>query len=168
MKQKFSFLVVLFGILSCSFPALARGPVAATAPAKANATAPAPEVSSAVMDWKDAVEGTDVNAIAALYDKNAIMISTFVQAPLTTRAALIAYYKKVIANPDVRVEIEEEHPRQFGSMAVNTGRYTLSYTQEGEEVVVPARFSFTYQLQGKKWVIVDHHSSAVPTSQNLK
>jgi hypothetical protein len=67
----------------------------------------------------------------------------------------------------VRVEVQETHPRRFGNMAVNTGRYTLSYTQEGEEVVVPARFTFTYQLQGGKWIIVDHHSSAVPTPQNL-
>lgn len=127
-----------------------------------------PDVDSAIMEWKEAVEGGDANAIVALYDKNAIMISTFVQAPITTRAGLLGYYKKVVANPDVRVEIEEEHPRKFGNMAVNTGRYTLSYTQEGEEVIVPARFSFTYQLQGKKWVIVDQHSSAVPTPQNIK
>ncbi len=126
------------------------------------------EVDSAIMDWKEAVEGGDAQAIVALYDKNAVMISTFVQNPITNNAALLGYYKKVVSNPDVRVEIEEEHPRKFGNMAVNTGKYTLSYTQEGEEVVVPARFSFTYQLQGKKWIIVDHHSSAVPMPQNVK
>lgn len=143
-------------------------------PASARELAPtmlkagAPDVGSAIQDWKGAVEGRDVEAIAALYDKNAIMISTFVQNPLTERKALLSYYKKVVANPDVRVEIEEEHPRRFDDMAVNTGRYTLSYTQEGEEVAVPARFSFTYKLQGEKWMIVDHHSSAVPMPQNIK
>ncbi len=120
------------------------------------------DLDSVLMDWKEAVEGGDADAIVKLYDKKAIMISTFVQNPITKHDELLSYYKKVIVNPDVRVEIEEEHPRRFGNMAVNTGRYTLSYTQEGEEVVVPARFSFTYQLQDKKWVIVDHHSSAVP------
>lgn len=143
-------------------------------PASARESAPemvkagVPEVSSALEDWKEAVEGGDAEVIVRLYDKNAIMISTFVQNPLTSNAALLGYYKKVVANPDVRVEIEEEHPRKFGNMAVNTGRYVLSYTQEGEEVVVPARFSFTYQLQGKKWMIVDHHSSAVPIPQEKK
>lgn len=127
-----------------------------------------PEVASALDNWKDAVEGGDAEEIVALYDKKAIMISTFVQLPITTRAGLLGYYKKVVANPDVRVEIEETSPRKFGNMAVNTGRYTLSYTQEGEEVVVPARFSFTYQLQGKKWVIVDHHSSAIPVPVEVK
>ncbi|MEK6746728.1 MAG: DUF4440 domain-containing protein [Pseudomonadota bacterium] len=162
MKQKFNFWVLLFAVLSCSFTASARE----LAPTMLKAGAP--DVGSAIQDWKSAVEGRDVEAIAALYDKNAIMISTFVQNPLTTNKALTGYYKKVVSNPDVRVEIEEEHPRRFGDMAVNTGKYTLSYTQEGEEVAVPARFSFTYQLQGKKWMIVDHHSSAVPMPQNIR
>ncbi len=144
-----------------------------TSPAYARGTAPVsvkegiPEVSSALDAWTQAVEGGDAQAIVALYDKSAIMISTFVQQPITKNSDLLSYYKKVVANPDVRVEILETHPRRFGNMAVNTGRYTLSYTQEGEEVVVPARFSFVYQLQGARWVIVDHHSSAIPTPQNL-
>jgi|CXWL01.1.fsa_nt_gi hypothetical protein len=143
-------------------------PVSARESAPVAVKAGVPEVEDAIMDWKEAVEGGDAQAIVGLYDKNAVMISTFVQNPITSNAALLGYYKKVVSNPDVRVEIEEEHPRRFGNMAVNTGRYTLSYTQEGEEVVVPARFSFTYQLQGKKWMIVDHHSSAVPMPQNVK
>ncbi len=143
-------------------------PVSARESAPVAVKAGVPEVEDAIMDWKEVVEGGDAQAIVGLYDKNAVMISTFVQNPITSNAALLGYYKKVVSNPDVRVEIEEEHPRKFGNMAVNTGRYTLSYTQEGEEVVVPARFSFTYQLQGKKWMIVDHHSSAVPMPQNVK
>lgn len=162
MKQKLGFLVALFAVLS--FPAFARE----AAPATAAASSSLPELDSVITDWKNAVEGGDAKAIMALYDKNAIMISTFVQNPLVGSEAILGYYKKVLANPDVRVVIEEEHPRKFGDVAVNTGRYTLSYTQEGEDIIVPARFSFTYQLQGKKWIIVDHHSSAVPTPRNFK
>lgn len=155
-------LIVSFLIALLASPAFARG-AAPIASVKEGAS----EVAGALDAWKQAVEGGDADAILALYDRNAIMISTFVQQPITRRAELLAYYKKVVANPDVRVEIQETHPRRFGNVAVNTGRYTLSYTQEGEEVVVPARFSFVYQLQGGRWVIVDHHSSAVPTPQNL-
>jgi hypothetical protein len=161
-KKIFKLWLVTLIFVPFAFSAYARE----SSPVAVNAGMP--DVDSAIMDWKEAVEGGDAKAIVALYDKNAVMISTFVQNPITSNAALLGYYKKVVANPDVRVEIEEEHPRQFGNMAVNTGRYTLSYTQEGEDVVVPARFSFTYQLQGKKWIIIDHHSSAVPTPQNIK
>ncbi len=127
-----------------------------------------PEVAAALEDWKNAVEDGSAEAIVALYDKKTIMISTFVQNPITNREGLLGYYKKVVANPDVRVEIQETHPRKFGNIAVNTGRYTLSYTQEGEEVVIPARFSFVYQLQGNKWMIVDQHSSRVPNAGEIK
>ena len=97
-----------------------------------------------------------------LYDKNAIMISTFAQEPLTKHEQIIGYFKKVIVNPDIKVDIEDSHPRIFGNVAVNSGRYTLSYTQEGETVSIPARYSFVYVLQGGKWLIVDQHSSRVP------
>lgn len=152
-------LAVPFLMFLLAFPAFAR----AAAPSGA-----APQVENAILEWKTAVESGNAQAIADLYDKNAIMISTFVQMPITRHGDLLAYYKKVVANPDVHVEIEETHPRQFGNMAVNTGRYTLSYTQEGEEVSTPARFSFVYQLQNGKWIIVDHHSSRVPTPTDIK
>lgn len=162
MAKKIAKLCLVVSLLSLfASPAFARG-VPQVAVKEGT-----PEVASALDAWKQAVEGGDAQAIVALYDKNAIMISTFVQQPITKNTDLLAYYKKVVANPDVRVEVEETHPRRFGNVAVNTGRYTLSYTQEGEEVVVPARFSFVYQLQSGRWVIVDHHSSAIPTPQNL-
>lgn len=155
----FALFLIIFAAPTLSF---ARG----SAPVAVKAAVP--DVSSALVDWKDSVEGGDVDVIMALYDKKAIMISTFVQSPITSREGLFGYYKKVVANPDVRVEIEEENPRKFGNMAVNTGRYTLSYTQEGEAVTIPARFSFVYQLQGNKWIIVDQHSSRVPIAAEIK
>ncbi len=46
--------------------------------------------------------------------------------------------------------------------AVNTGYYTFSYVQNGEAKTLPARYSFTYVQSGDHWLIVDHHSSAMP------
>jgi|SoiMethySBSTD1v2_1073268.scaffolds.fasta_scaffold296153_3 hypothetical protein len=34
--------------------------------------------------------------------------------------------------------------------------------REGQPVTTQARFSFTYRLRDGRWMIVDHHSSAVP------
>jgi len=130
-----------------------------TQPALADKT---PDVGAALTQWKEAVESAKVDDIMKLYDKHAIMISTFAQNPMTDRKEIMGYYKKVVVNPDIKVEIEDSHPRVFGTIAINTGRYTLSYSQEGEPISIPARFSFVYQLQGGKWIIVDHHSSRVP------
>jgi hypothetical protein len=124
-----------------------------------------PKVEDAIKGWKAAVESRNIDKIVSFYDKKAIMFPAFAIKPLTTRAQLTEYYKKVTANPDVKVEITETHPRQFGNVALNSGLYTLSYTQEGESIVIPSRFSFTYILKDGKWVIVDHHSSKVPLEQ---
>lgn len=124
-----------------------------------------PDVKVALDQWVAAVEGGSAEKIVDLYDKDAIMISTFVQNPMTKREQLRDYYKKVVSNPDVKVEVQETHPRRFGNAAVNSGRYTLSYTQDGETVSLPARFSFTYVLEGGKWMIVDQHSSRVPLEE---
>jgi hypothetical protein len=47
----------------------------------------------------------------------------------------------------------------YGNAAVNTGYYTFSYVKDGETKSLPARYSFTYD----RWMIVDHHSSAIPS-----
>ena len=53
--------------------------------------------------------------------------------------------------------------RVYGDTAVNTGSYTFSFIKDGETKTVPARFSFTYVKDGQNWMIVDHHSSAMPS-----
>jgi hypothetical protein len=53
--------------------------------------------------------------------------------------------------------------RVYGNTAVNTGYYTFSYVQNGESKTFPARYSFTYVKDGDRWMIVDHHSSAMPS-----
>lgn len=119
-------------------------------------------------DWVAAVESGSLDAIMKLYDQDAVMISTFAQHPLTKRDQIMGYYKKVVSNPDIDVVVSESHPRLFGNMAINTGEYTLNYTQDGEPVSIPARFSFTYRLRGDAWIIVDHHSSRVPIAEQSK
>ena len=44
----------------------------------------------------------------------------------------------------------------------NTGYYTFTYVKDGETKIFPARYSFTYVKNGENWLIVDHHSSAMP------
>jgi hypothetical protein len=54
--------------------------------------------------------------------------------------------------------------RVYGNAAVNTAYYTFSYRKNGEARELPARYSFTFVKAGDEWVIVDHHSSAMPAA----
>lgn len=132
-----------------------------------NATA-APDVGQALTTWKAAVESGKLKDVMKLYDKKAMMIPTFAQSPLTKYEQIQEYYKVVLANEGIHVEILESHPRIFGDIAIDDGRYELSYIQEGEEVSVPARFTFVYQLEGGKWLIIDHHASQMPDKREKK
>ncbi len=127
-----------------------------------------PSVDKALTDWKAAIESANVDVIMKLYDKNAVMISTFAQEPMTKRDQIKGYFKKVVPNPDIKVDIKSSQVRLFGNVAVVNGRYDLSYTQDGEPINIPARYTFVYNLEGGKWLIVDQHSSRVPLPDEEK
>jgi hypothetical protein len=42
------------------------------------------------------------------------------------------------------------------------GPTARSPINHGETKLLPARYSFTFVKQGEIWMIVDHHSSAMP------
>lgn len=66
------------------------------------------------------------------------------------------------ALPGLKVSFGQQLIRVYGDTAVNTGYYTFSYVRDGETKTLPARYSFTFVKDGGRWMIVDHHSSAVP------
>ena len=79
------------------------------------------------------------------------------------RAAVREYFVGVVkAVPDVKIEFGEQLIRVYANAAVNSGYYTFSWVKDGETKSLPARYSFTYVKDGDRWVIVDHHSSALP------
>jgi hypothetical protein len=66
--------------------------------------------------------------------------------------------------PGLKVAFGDQLIRVYDcGTAVNTGYYTFSYVKDGEAKSLPARYSFTYVKRGDAWLIVDHHSSALPS-----
>ncbi|MGB2597518.1 MAG: DUF4440 domain-containing protein [Pseudolabrys sp.] len=77
------------------------------------------------------------------------------------RSALREAFKVL---PGLKVAFGDQLIRVYDcDTAVNTGYYTFSYVKDGETKSLPARYSFTYVKRGDAWLIVDHHSSAVPS-----
>ena len=102
--------------------------------------------------------------IAALYAPEAILLSTFDPKPLETPAEIAAYFHKLTQNPNLKATVQTEKIHTFTDGGVNSGLYTFSYTKDGKEVRVPARFSFVFHRTPAGRLIVSHHSSVVPTS----
>jgi len=83
-----------------------------------------------------------------------------IPATQSLRDYFVAAFK---ALPGLKVTFGDQLIRVYGNTAVNTGYYTFSYVQNGESKIFPARYSFTYVKNGDRWMIVDHHSSAMPS-----
>jgi uncharacterized protein (TIGR02246 family) len=126
------------------------------------AQTPSSDVEKATEQWISAFNHKNAREIVALYAKDAVLFGT--SSPvLRDKPELVWDYFKGIADlGDATISVGEHRVQVFGDVAVNTGFYTRSAVQNGKTVQSPARFTFVYQLREGKWMIVTHHSSALP------
>jgi uncharacterized protein (TIGR02246 family) len=124
---------------------------------------PREDVAAATQAWIDAMSSHDVERVVALYDSGAVLWGTRSPTLRDTPAAVRDYFNILkTVPPSYKVILGEERVRVYGAIAINTGTYTFSEARDGKEVIRPARFSFVYWNRDGRWLIVDHHSSAVP------
>ena len=124
---------------------------------------PKEDVAAATTQWAKALGEDDPDRILALYATDAVLWGTLSPSVRSDRAAMRDYFVtafKVL--PSLKVAFGDQLIRVYGATAVNTGYYTFSYVRDGETRSLPARYSFTYVKSGENWLIVDHHSSAMP------
>jgi uncharacterized protein (TIGR02246 family) len=129
--------------------------------------APKDEVSAAASTWARALGQDEPDKVLPLYSDDAVLWGTLSPTVRADRASLRDYFVtafKVL--PGLKVAFGDQLIRVYGSTAVNTGYYTFTYVKDGETKTLPARYSFTYVKSGERWLIVDHHSSAMPPPPN--
>ncbi|MBS0326087.1 MAG: DUF4440 domain-containing protein [Proteobacteria bacterium] len=123
------------------------------------------EVAAATQAWADAMNRHSATQVAALYDQEAVLWGTRSPTLRDTPAAVGGYFKLLdTVPPSYKVVIDEQRIRVYGNVAIDTGRYTFSELHDDKPVIRPARFSMVFLNRGGHWLIVDHHSSAVPAA----
>ena len=127
------------------------------------AAAPEDDVAAATQAWAEAFNTRDPERVLALYETDAVLWGTTSASLRNTPATRREYFSTMPQRPNQRVMIGEQQIRVFGDVAVNSGTYTFANNQDGKVTSNHARFSFTYVRKGDRWMIVDHHSSAVPS-----
>ena len=124
-------------------------------------------VATAAHNWQQAIAADDPDKVVPLYAGDAVLWGTLSPAvradPGAVRDYFVAAFKVL---PGLKVSFGDQHIRLYGDTAVNTGDYTFSYLKDGQPKSLPARYSFTYVKRGDAWLIVDHHSSALPQPAN--
>jgi uncharacterized protein (TIGR02246 family) len=141
--------------LALSIALLAFAPVASAGPKE--------DVAAATTAWARALDEDDPDKVLPLYSDDAVLWGTLSPTVRANQAALRDYFVtafKVL--PGLKVAFGDQLIRVYDGTAVNTGYYTFSYVKDGENKSLPARYSFTFVKNGDRWLIVDHHSSAMP------
>jgi uncharacterized protein (TIGR02246 family) len=127
---------------------------------------PREDVAAATMKWAETLGENDPDKVVRLYATDGVLWGTLSPTLRADRAALRDYFVtafKVL--PSLRVTFGVQLIRVYDNTAVNTGYYTFSYIENDETKTLPARYSFTFVKEGETWMIVDHHSSAMPAAR---
>ncbi|QQX89770.1 SgcJ/EcaC family oxidoreductase (plasmid) [Cupriavidus necator] len=124
------------------------------------------QVAAATRAWIDAISSHNQEHVLALYDPEAVLWGTTSPTIRDNPESVREYFNFLrTAPPYYKGILGEQRIRVHDDMAINTGTYTFvgpAVDAAGKPVSRPARFSFVYRYRNGRWLIVDHHSSAVP------
>jgi len=122
------------------------------------------EIAAVTHAWIDAMNSHDPGKVTALYAADAVLWGTRSATLRDNPDAIREYFNALrSADPSYKVVLGEQHIRVYDDIAINTGSYSFSEIRDGKEVVRPSRFTFVYRNHDGRWLIVEHHSSAVPS-----
>ena len=108
--------------------------------------------------WNAALQTGDPKQVAALYAEDAILLPTVSNKVRHNHAEIEDYFVQFCAKGPKGV-IDESNVRVFGDLAITSGVYTFTFADGS---AVQARFTYAYRWDGERWLIVEHHSSAMP------
>ena len=120
-------------------------------------------VSECTERWAAVFNAGDPQAIAALYQDDGVLWGTVASELWIGREAIRQYFERAcVPGALPRVQLEQQHLRVMGEIAVNSGAYLFHVIENGVERALPARFSMVWRKTTHGWLIADHHSSARP------
>ena len=109
-------------------------------------------------EWNTALQTGEPRNVTALYESNAILLPTISNQVRHNHEEIEDYFIHFLAKGPKGV-INESNIRTFGNVAINSGIYTFTFSDGNS---VQARFTYVYRWNGQRWLIVEHHSSALP------
>lgn len=120
------------------------------------------EILEALDEWVKSVNSLDPEEVVKNYSTDAMLWGTVSQIIRPCHRTIKDYFAYFLGkNPKVHISDEPEI-RIYGEIAISNGHYAFTFDNIGEKIRNEARFSFVYQKQNGKWMIVNHHSSFRP------
>ncbi|WP_432001171.1 SgcJ/EcaC family oxidoreductase [Streptomyces sioyaensis] len=125
---------------------------------------PQRQIASLFDDWNAALRTGDSARVADLYAGDAVLLPTVSNKVRTDRAGIVDYFDHFLKNKPAGKKVQSIVKVLDGNSAIDTGVYafTLTDPQTGKKRIVEARYTFEYEKTDGKWLITNHHSSAMP------
>ncbi|EJL77887.1 hypothetical protein PMI15_04511 [Polaromonas sp. CF318] len=111
--------------------------------------------------WNDSLKTLDPAKVTANYAPDAVLLPTVANQPHATPAEINGYFVKFLKDQP-QGAIDKRFIKIGCNLAQDVGTYTFSF-KDGNKV--SARYTFVYEFTGGKWLIVNHHSSAMPVKE---
>ena len=150
-----AFVVTAFAVMACPSDGWSR-------PTRC-ATATPGQIAALFVRWNAALQTLDPDKVVKTYAPDAILLPTVENGPLIGRDAIRGYFVHFLErHPDGTINTRTI--RIGCNMAFDAGLYTFTVDgdQPGMRVPIRARYTYIYQLNGGRWLIAHHHSSAQP------
>ena len=105
------------------------------------------------------------DAVAALFDDDAVLLATIASVPRTDSAGIRDYFVKFLKGSPVG-RIDTSTIKSGCNWALRMGTWTVIMTDPGTgaKTDVKARYTFLYQFEDGKWRIEHLHSSVLPAN----
>lgn len=128
----------------------------------AQATTTDTQVRELFTDWNEALATLDPEQVADRYAPDAVLLPTVSNQVRTDRAGIVDYFEHFLENKPQGTILSSQVKLLNPNAAIDTGTYRFSLN--GGASTVDARYTFVYERVGGEWLIVNHHSSAMPES----
>ena len=116
-----------------------------------------------IQQWMDVVCSNDSSSIASLYKEDAVLLGTLDKSVRKGRDLVKQYFDFFVKlKPCGKITELVEEDYEHGRFWIVNGTYDFNLTENDEQVVAPARFTFVLERIGTKWMIQSHHSSKQP------
>ena len=119
-------------------------------------------IQDAANRWADAVGTRVPENVLKAYHTDSGLWGTFSGKYMHGHEEIKEYFIELSQKENLKCEFITGYVRQFQEFAFFSGSYEFSWTESGNSIHKPARFSFVYKKESDQWLIIEHHSSLFP------
>jgi len=120
------------------------------------------EISDQFMMWSKALQTGDPDNVVARYAADAILLPTMSVKVHHNHGEIRDYFVHFLSKKPYG-RIIEQNIRVYDNIAINSGLYAFFLTEDDVYADIAARFTFVYRKDEDGWLIIEHHSSILPT-----